>query len=213
MVKSWLTFVFFLNSLFTFYGTFMEIKTESKMKWCPAGQHLSYLATWGEYKTKSPIILSIVQQVSPFFILHVTPFEWGLKALLFSVVSTQHGSRAEGWPLPLSLSWCGVQVWIRQPAVTADHGSCQPENFSRQARFIANCFRARLMPGLRWRIALWCSHWARRLRLSHGRAMVTWLISGELYGEKGDGKHKAPTRSILFTGNFERAPNWRIRVQ
>lgn len=197
-----------------------EIKTEIKMKRWPAGQHLSYSTTWGEYKTRGPITLLGLLQAFPFFyrfphtlFCMYLSFERGLRAPPFSVVNTQHGSRAEGWPPSLALSWCGVQVWIRQPAVTADHGSCQPENFSRQSRFIANCFRARLMPGLRWRIALWCSHWARRLRLTHGRAMVTWLITGELYGEKGDGKHKVPTQSILFTGNSEWAPNWKIRVQ
>lgn len=125
--------------------------------------------------------------------------EMKLRALLFFEFTTEHGSRTEGWPLSLTLSWCGVQVWIRQPAVTADHGSCQPENFSRQSRFITKCFQARLMPGLHWRIALWCSHWAQRLWLPHGRAMVTWLIRGEIYGEKGDGKHKAinPTYWIM----------------
>lgn len=184
------------------------------MKLWPAGQqHDVNIKQKSHYSLGFAPSLSLVRQVSPFSILHVTHCEGGLRALLFSVVNTQHGSRAEGWPPSPSLSWCGVQVWIRQPAVTADHGSCQPENFSRQSRFIANCFQARLMPGLRWRIALWCSHWARRLRLTHGRAMVTWLITGELYGEKGDGKHKAPTQSILFTGNSEWAPNWRIRVQ
>lgn len=127
--------------------------------------------------------------------------EMKLRAPLFFELSAEHGSRTEGWPLSLTLSWCGVQVWIRQPAVTADHGSCQPENFSRQSRFITKCFQARLMPGLHWRIALWCSHWAQRLWLPHGRAMVTWLIRGEIYGEKGDGKHKAPIQSILFTGS------------
>lgn len=127
--------------------------------------------------------------------------EMKLRVLPFFEFSTEHGSRTEGWPLSLTLSWCGIQVWIRQPAVTADHGSCQPENFSRQSRFITKCFQARLMPGLHWRIALWCSHWAQRLRLPHGRAMVTWLIRGEIYGEKGDGKHKAPIQSILFTGS------------
>lgn len=68
--------------------------------------------------------------------------------------------RTEGWPLSPTPSSCGARVWIRQPAVTADHGSRLPENFSRQSRFIGNFFQVRLMPAVRWRIALWRSHCA-----------------------------------------------------
>lgn len=182
-------------------------------KWNSA-QQASSIVTY----IKLEIHYTSAWQSSIVFILNVTrwvrkDFEGGLRAPSSSLLNTEHGSRTEGWPLSLTLSWSGIQVWIRQPAVTADHGSCQPENFSRQSRFIGKRFQARLMPGLRWRIALWCSHWARRLRLTHGRAMVTWLITGEIYGEKGDGKHKAPIQSILLTGNSARAPNLRTGVQ
>lgn len=40
---------------------------------------------------------------------------------------------AELFPLALNLTDCGIQVW-RQPAVTADHGGCQPKNFFKAAQ-------------------------------------------------------------------------------
>lgn len=68
--------------------------------------------------------------------------------------SNTDNRRTEGWPLSPTPSSCGARVWIRQPAVTADHGSRLPENFSRRSRFIGDFFQVRPMPGVRWRIAL-----------------------------------------------------------
>lgn len=84
---------------------------------------------------------------------------------------------------------------------------------SRQARFITNCFQARLMPWLRWRITLRCSHLARRLKLTHGRAVVTWLITKVLYGKEMNEKHKAHLQSVQFSENCEREPNGRIGAE
>lgn len=152
--------------------------------------------------------LCFARSVPWFFILH------GTRESAFARKRSTCKQRARVTSVCLSLSPCGAQVWIRQPAVTADHESCQPGNFSRQSRFIGNCFQARLMPGLRWRIALCCSHWAWRLRLTPGRAIVTGLITAKLCGKMGDAKHKAPLQSTLFIyRNWEWAPDWRIWVQ
>lgn len=82
-------------------------------------------------------------------------YEVGLWAPLSFRIEHRQQKNRRVTSLSPTPSSCGARVWIRQPAVTADHGSRLPENFSRQSRFIGDFFQVRLMPGVRWRIALW----------------------------------------------------------
>lgn len=192
-------------------------------KTCSQVNALSVSTLWHSF-TQGQVELAPV----PIFLLCFLLFFRFLPSLLYlqlkvmkenrdrslTVVNAQHGNRAEGRPPFLSLSLL-PDVAFRYESDSRLWRLIM-EAFS-QRTFKAVQVHHRLRPGkINARAALRdCSlvqSRGSRLRLNHGKAMVTWLIAGELYGEEGDWKHKAPVQSILFTGKSERAPNGRIHT-
>lgn len=110
---------------------------------------------------QSPLFscISPVFPVSSFFIVHAAPGYEGESNRSQTVGNAQHGNGAEGRPLFLSLFFFMWHSGMNQ-TVSCDGWSWKlsARELSRQSRFITDSIQERLMPGLHWRIALWCSH-------------------------------------------------------